>query len=205
MNKLWYQDYSILFNNLEQFFPDKNQSSIEKINALARFALYYAIIIIILNKNKKYLSISFVIFIITLLFGSVENFTEETKNIKKKENKNKCYKPTADNPFMNFTLNDYYDNPKRPAACKIDSNINKSIKHHFFKNILPDTTDLWGIKSISDRQFYTMPSTEIVNDQKGFATWLYNDIGKCKSKNENCLKYRDNKYHHSRIYKKDNI
>jgi len=101
---------------------------------------------------------------------------------------------------MNFTLGDHYKNPKRNKACSIDLNIRKDMRKKFLKHIVPDQTDIWG-QNISDRQFYTMPSTGIVNDQSGFANWLYGSMGKCKTEGKNCLEYRDDKFHRARIYK----
>jgi hypothetical protein len=45
-----------------------------------------------------------------------------------------------------------------------------------------------------------MPSTTIVNDQEGFAKFLYHDLGKCKSEGKDCLKHRDNRFHRGRYY-----
>ena len=57
---------------------------------------------------------------------------------------------------------------------------------------------MWG-KFISDRNYYTMPNTEIVNDQTGFAKWCFGNSGECKSFGTNCLKQRDPTYHRGRF------
>jgi len=36
-----------------------------------------------------------------------------------------------------------------------------------------------------------MPSTTVVNDQEGFAKWLYNSPQTCKENSEYCLRYED--------------
>jgi hypothetical protein len=113
--------------------------------------------------------------------GTTENFTNENFS-----NDNKCVKPTINNPFMNFTLSDYYKDADRPANCPVDK-VRKDMSEKFLSRIEPDPADLWG-QNISDRSFYTTPNTRIVNDQKGFAEWCYGKMGECKSDGKNCLK-----------------
>ena len=43
----------------------------------------------------------------------------------------------------------------------------------------------------SQRQFFTMPWTEIVNDRDSFQKWLYLSPETCKQNQENCLNYED--------------
>jgi hypothetical protein len=179
MTKLWYQDFRVLLDEPFQFFPSNNLNDTEKINSLARLAIYYSIIIIITGRSHSYLTISLVIIIISFLLGRTEPFNN---NIEKP----KCYKPTDANPFMNFTINDYYKDPNRPENCPIDQ-VRQDMRKKFLKRIVPDPTDLWG-QNFSDRNFYTTPSTRIVNDQTGFANWCYGEMGQCKTYGKGCLK-----------------
>ena len=66
MTELWYRNPGILFEKYDEFFPNKNLNRIEKINSLARFAIYFAFLLILLNQDKKWLSISIVILIIRI-------------------------------------------------------------------------------------------------------------------------------------------
>ena len=97
---------------------------------------------------------------------------------------------------MNLTLGDLITKTNMNEACKYDD-VKEEIQKNFRKDLFTDTSDIWG-KYISDRNFYTMPSTEIINKQKEFAEWLYGDGGKCKN-DGNCLKNRDSKFHRGRI------
>jgi hypothetical protein len=100
---------------------------------------------------------------------------------------------------MNFTLGDHISNPSRSGACPMDKNIRDlEIKNYRF-NIFPDVGDMYG-KTITDRDFYTMPCTTVVNDQEGFLKFLYGDIGKCKSTGKDCLKHHDNQFSRGRYY-----
>jgi hypothetical protein len=49
MSNLWYNNPQVLMNNLVEFVPTNNLSKEEKINAIARFAIYYGLIIFIIG------------------------------------------------------------------------------------------------------------------------------------------------------------
>jgi hypothetical protein len=184
MTKLWYNYPKVLFDNPYQFFPSNNLSEIEKANSLVRLAIYYSFIIVITKRNQKYLTVSIILILISIFIGKTEHFITD-------KNEEKCYQPTDNNPFMNFTIDDYYKNPDRPQNCPIDE-VRQDMKEKFQKRIIPDTNDLWG-QSTGDRNFYTMPSTRIINDQTKFANWLYGSMGECKSTGFGCLKTTNNR------------
>ena len=82
---------------------------------------------------------------------------------------------------------------KLPASNYDD--VKNDIRKQFRSILHTDLTDIFG-KYISDRNFYTMPNTSIVNNQVQFANWCYNmeNSGLCKTLGKNCLKYRDPRY-----------
>lgn len=110
----------------------------------------------------------------------------------------KCTRPTIDNPFMNMTMKDYlnFDSQgniiERPPACDTsDKDVKKEIDDNFKNNLYMDVNDLFG-KFNSQRQFYTMPSTDIIPDINGeFKNWLYKSPKTCKEDQDYCLKYED--------------
>ena len=193
MNQLWYQNPSILLENVDQFLPIKKLNRIQKINSLARFSIYLAGLIIISGKDSKWLSVSIIVILISLFLGASENFTTNDRDL----DSTVCQPPTKENPFMNFTVGDLIDNPDRLPACKYDK-ISTEMRNQFRSNIISDSSDIWG-KYISDRNYYTMPNTEIVNDQTGFALWCFGKSGECKTTGKNCLKINDPTYHRGRI------
>lgn len=193
MTELWYENPKVLLDDLDQFFPSKEHNNIQKINSLARLAIYYTAIIYFLNYDNKLLSVSIVIIIISFFLGKTEDFTSTDYKL----NNNACQKPTIENPFMNFTIGDLINNPSRLAACEYDK-AKKLIRQAFRMHLFSDSSDIWG-KFISDRNFYTMPNTNVVNNQIGFANWCYGGSGECKSTGNNCLKNRDPLYHRGRI------
>ena len=187
MSDLWYKNPQVLLKDLDQFLPNNEYTQIQKINSLARLAIYYGLLIIITNNDTKWLSVSVVILLISLFLGTTENFIIN----------NSCQKPTKNNPFMNFTHGDHISNPNRLKACSYDNSKN-DINKEFRSKIYVDINDLWG-KLISDRNYYTTPNTELVNDQTGFAKWCYGNGGNCKTYGIDCLKQRDPIYHRGRM------
>jgi hypothetical protein len=192
MTDLWFNNPSILFKDFNEFYPSNDLDRIQKVNAIARLAIYYSILITVLNQNTKWYSVSVVLLIISIYLGYYENFEQVDKPAQN------CTNPTKKNPFMNFTLADYMNNIDRPASCPYDKVKNK-MREEFRKDIVPDPADLWG-QNISDRQFFTMPWTTVVNNQTGLGKWIYGSSGECKNLGLNCDKNRDNRYHQSRYY-----
>lgn len=89
--------------------------------------------------------------------------------------------PTARNPFMNVLLDEIKYNPTRPLAIKTtDPSVKVSLDDFFRTEFYNDPTDVFG-KTQSQREFITMPSTGIPNDQASYQDWLYKIPGKtCK-------------------------
>ena len=195
-SKYWYEDPQILLDNPKQIIPSKSLSRVERINAIARLACYILLFVLVCNKYNKWMVIPIIMLAITYLLGNKETFADV-----KKDDKEECTKPTKDNPFMNFTLGDAYNKPDRTEACAYET-AKSEMRKEFRKHVHFDLSDIWG-KHSSDRQFYIMPNTRIINDTKSFAEWLYGNNGVCKSEGVDCLKVRDPQYHRGRITKLD--
>jgi hypothetical protein len=98
----------------------------------------------------------------------------------------------------NKIINDPYNLPNK---FKINKDLKKEIRKNYKSHLKFDSIDMWG-KLINDRNYYTSPNIEIVNDQSGFAEWCYTNnggSGKCKTDGSNCVKDRDVRYHKGRI------
>jgi len=79
MTNLWFNDPSILLQDMTEFFPTNNLTRIEKVNSIARLAIYYAIIITLFKQDNKWYTVSLVLLIISYFLGYFENF-EDVKN-----------------------------------------------------------------------------------------------------------------------------
>jgi len=180
-NKIWFNNLSILIDLNDDY------TRIGIINKLAQASILIIIIIVIFNINYKYYSIAIIFLLISLYLGFTYKLEEQfTDKI--------CHMPTKDNPFMNYTIGDLISNPNRLEACKYDD-VKKKIKDNFKSHLYTDYSELWG-KFISDRNFYTMPNTDIINDQTNFALWCYGNPNQLpKSDFLNSSKVNDNLYY----------
>ena len=203
--KFWLENFEELYkdNQFLKFFPSKNMSTNEQLNALTRFSIYLFLIFILFADDIEWSLIPVLILVVGVFLSRVEKF-ESFYNITKNKNSdtkinNTCIKPNKNNPFMNVTLSDYIDNPDRPEACDVTrDDIQDEITDNFRNNLYKNTDDIFDNKS-SERQFYTMPSTTIPNKQKEFAEWLYGNNDNCKTNSNKCLKYSNVKYHKENI------
>ena len=207
MNKFWLYYPEILFinNNYLDFFPKNHMSDEEKLNSITRFAIYYLILIILFSENKKMIIFPIIIILSTIFifnYGIKSKYNKERlSKIKKKIKKSKCRLPTKENPFMNFTYGEHIramNDPKylNLKACKNKNKknkINKLIKKSFSSEIIKKKKNIFNFPRHSNltvdtsmRNFYTLPNTGIINDQKGFALYLYKNGAPCKQ-NRKCI------------------
>jgi hypothetical protein len=111
--------------------------------------------------------------------------------------KDKFQLPTSTNPFANVMINDYDYNPdKKPAAPSSNPTVNTEIMKQakrLVEEANPDQPDI-SDKLFKDlgqelnfeqsmRQFSSMPSTTIPNDQGAFVDFCYGDMISCKEGN----------------------
>jgi hypothetical protein len=182
-------------NNYLQFFPSRNQSKNELLNTIFRFSIYFSLILYFLTLNYKYLFIIPIIalFTIGLYYGtnkySIKGYGN--KQLKEALTTKECSEPTLNNPFMNFNvINTGNNKEEKKVACNYSNNddTKNKIKQYFDYKLIRTDDDIFD-KNASDRQFYTMPNTDIVNDQNKFAMALYGRSKTCKENNgEQCYK-----------------
>jgi hypothetical protein len=168
--------------------PNISMSFDEKLFTILKLLFFIALISTLVFNDVKY-----VLFVIILLFVGIFIYNYYINTKKNAEeflddnniaiiDKSFCTKPSLDNPFMNPNILDY-QTPNRISACSVDnSKINNEMHDKFIKRIFKDVNDIYG-KTISERQFYTLPSTTIPNDQEGLGKWLYFKDKTCKENN----------------------
>jgi hypothetical protein len=127
-----------------------------------------------------------------LVFESTNEYEDKYKDINDSDNLERindvyqdddCKLPTIDNPFGNVLLSDI-NNPNFKETCTSYNNnmVKRDIKSNFEDNLFMDVNDVYS-KHNSQRQFYTMPVTDVCNDQEGFAKWCYLTPPTCKEGN----------------------
>ena len=133
------------------------------------------------------LTATFILIPVFLSYGKLQKPVADCPP-KKKEGFTTFFQPvpsktesTARNPFMNVLIDEIKYNPTRPPAANSSSLNNKLLLDDFFRvQFTSDPTDVFG-KTQSQRQFITMPSTTVPNDQASYQDWLYKIPGKtCK-------------------------
>lgn len=167
----------------------------DKILIISNFIFFIALIITLISRSIFF--IVFAIIINLFLLYTYFYYNKEQAKIKERMDNNNqaiinnklCVKPSKNNPFMNPTIVDISNNPNiNLSACYVDNNkIKKDINNLFLDNQYRDVIDIYDRNS-SQRQFYTMPSTTIPNNQEAFSKWLYYRKESCKEGNgEQCF------------------
>jgi hypothetical protein len=192
---IWYENINGLFTetNYYKIIPVREMTLQEKLNALLRFFVYLGILLALIKSNYKYLLLGIITALITIIINKYELQTEkETEKFLDKNNltivDNKiCTRSTVENPFMNLSIADISLNPEHPQACDVENyQVKKSVAKNFYSRVFRDVNDIYS-KDASERQFYTMPCTQVANDQTEFGKWLYINGGSGKDGNsEQC-------------------
>lgn len=194
--EIWFLDPKGLFagDRPARFVPLANAPLAEQLNAVMRFAIYFAAVLLVLRRTTVVLYIPVLAGAVTYLVYVADAQAREARDADATEGREDgapaigrdpssgkaCVRPTRDNPFMNVLVTDYARAPRRPAACDVDNPRTQArIQANFDHNLYRDVDDVFQRRS-SSRQFYTNPSTTIPNDQGGYAQWLYGSAPTCK-------------------------
>lgn len=189
--KIWYDDLAHFLDEKTMFriLPLQTMTLEEKLNAIARFFIYLAVILALVRMEPKYLFLGIIPLLLSYPiyeFERKERMTAETflKNNDLEILDNKaCTRSSIENPFMNPTVVDIQYKPDRPEACNIShESVQQMVQQNFDKRVFRDVKDIWG-REYSAREFYTVPSTTIPNKQGEFAEWLYGRGATCKEGN----------------------
>lgn len=188
---IWYKDLSSFLDMkyIIDVIPSHDMTITKQLNALLRFSILFAFLLYSIYNRKDVIYIVIIIAIITLCIDKNTNMKakveEDYMNIEDESVEQECTLPTEDNPFMNVLMNEYEENPQRGKACDV-SKVHKKIDEHIGDKLYRSLDDL---NDTSTRQYYTMPNTNIPNNQEGFAKWLYEvkeptckegNLGNCK-------------------------
>lgn len=198
-DRAWISDPFVLFklDRLIEFFPTRDQTDIERLNAITRFGIYVSVVLAMYKRNINYLFLALIPLAFTfLIFESTVEVTQSKENLivplEKKQERKKEPKtvPTKNNPFMNPTM---FDSPDRPQAefyadsTETSDSVRADIADKFSYNLYQNADDIYG-KEHSARQFYTIPNSDPNGDFKNF---LYGDARNCKSNKYDCEPYQD--------------
>jgi len=207
---IWYRNPEVLLNAkmAKEFFPMNSMSYNRKLNAILRLSIYVSLILAIIKRNYNYIYIVLVAMLLTYYFhierqndsslrgghgkiwgvDDIEKFENNYNgNAFNEDNKNICNvpEPTTNNPMMNINLITRNRNQNSAPMSYNKPELKKDIDNKFNTDLFRDVSSVYG-KRNSQRQFYTMPSTTIPNEQTAFAKWLYNTGPTCKEDGIKC-------------------
>lgn len=194
--KIWYEDPSDFFNidRLSEVSINKDESLIQHLNNVFRASIYAGLFMVLVTNSDAWILLPcmtgilvYVLYRIHVRKSDTEGYRSDTSDYTTSTNGQRCLRPTKNNPFMNITIDDYYNRPDRPQACPVEE-VKDEIEKHM-DSLYHELDDVYNRRS-ADRHFYTMPSTTIPGDQNAFATWLYRIDGEtCKEGGELKCKY----------------
>ena len=193
--RIWFNNLAgfMTDKNYYKFFPTKDMTFAEQLNAILRFTIYFTIIIFIIKKDLNIFLVfifvagfTYILYTVDTQNKTHEKFYLQDRNmVIDTHTKKLCTNPSKDNPFMNVLISDYSQDPERKQACDPTTGPTKKlINKHFDNNLYRDVSDIYN-RNASDRNYYTMPSSTIPNDQNSFAQFLYSQDKTCKEGNPN--------------------
>ena len=170
---LWIHDITLLYTDI-QLWPFYEKTAHGKVNAFARFVIYYGLLLSLLKKDTHHAMIAIGIALAATLFW---DFTQPpkpqpkppvpeekpTEELVTQDVSTSCPKLSVHNPMGNPILGVHNNTVNN--QCTVDP---VQANNLFLRNLPTDHWDIYG-KNNSQRQFYTVP----VNDQSAFAKWLY--------------------------------
>jgi len=174
--KTWFDDPKQLIraDQISQFWPNKDQTPEDRVNAASRFIIYASCILYLIRRDPRIFVLGgMVLAIIAILYKS--KMVEETYGVTKSGES--CQMPSIDNPMGNVLITDYTDAPNRLESCYY-STVNPFINNFTSGSIPMDSGRSRSplpkyMRNGVDRQFVSNPVTKIPGDQTAFAEWLY--------------------------------
>ncbi len=200
---IWYRDPRAFLSdrNVAVFVPTAEMSRTEQLNALVRFAAYLSVLLMILRRSATPAFVLVFVMMLTAAIAEADDGSEAYRSPeppgppgggeehvaqarRRPRHAKKCRRPTRENPFMNRNFTDAADDGRAPACDVMRRDVQARVEDLFSEKLYRDVDDVYGSRA-SSRQWYTVPVTTAVNDQTGFARWLYGTVGRTKNVHEN--------------------
>lgn len=203
-SEFWLKNPKVLLDDYLIFFPHKDLSIIENLNAIIRFSIYTSLVLSLYHRNTNYMILSLISFVITyIIYYTLDLFDSDIRlnkygidtSLLEKEN---YTLPTLNNPVMNVQVTDYNTkNRINKGAYPINDNsveahyVKKDMQSKLNRGVFRDVSDIYNNKH-SQRQFMPMPNTNVPNDMNKFRDFLFKDMPEsCKENRFNCMRFDD--------------
>lgn len=163
-----------IFRNdkLLEFWPTAKQSASERVAATSRFVIYASVLIYIINRDPRVFALG--VLVLAILFYLYNANLIKDGKLRPAQGdgrvsgpfREQVFMPSYNNPMGNVLLTDYVDYPDRPSAA-------------WYPSVRQEVATQWATihpferKRDAERNFYTVASTTIPNDQTAFAQAAY--------------------------------
>lgn len=159
-------------SDLLTFWPTATQTADQRVSATTRFVLYAACVVYIISRDPRIFALGAVALAILYYMWTTNMIKDGKLRTTIGDGRYSTIfrpdvtLPTTENSMGNVLLTDYVDNPDRPAAA-------------WYPSIRGQVQQAWSQihpferQRDAERNFYTMPSSTIPNDQTGFAQAAY--------------------------------
>jgi hypothetical protein len=159
-------------SELLKFWPSATQSARERVSATTRFVLYAACLVYVITRDVRVFALGVVVLAVLYYLWTTNMISDGKMRPALGDGRASSLirpdvtLPTVENVMGNVLMTDYVDNPDRPAAAWYPSM--RTQVQQAWSQIHP-----FERQRDAERNFYTMPSSTIPNDQTGFAQAAY--------------------------------
>jgi hypothetical protein len=203
----WLDMPRILWEQAHEFFPFTKRDqrcTAAALNSFTRFGIYLGILLALLRADVCWLSLGILFGLFSVLAWKYmgrrasirEGFVDTKAPVVEASDVQDRYVPdvieesgrtgpTAANPFMNVLMSEISENPYRNPAENIQTSHTKTYLGNYFETMFASDPGDTFQRTQSQRQWVSMPSTTVPNDQESFQNWLYRTPGQsCKEGNQ---------------------
>ena len=191
--KAWFDDPRQLIKaeKVTQFWPNRDQTPEDRLNAASRFIIYACCVIYLIRRDPRVFILGGTVLGVLYVMHK-SKMIKETYGMAVSGDARGCQMPTQDNPMGNVLITDYTDAPNRLEACYYPTV--KPFVQGYLENRIPYDSGRSRSahpdrqRSAMARQFITAPVSKIPGDQTAFAEWCYGSKNApiCKTHPEMC-------------------
>jgi hypothetical protein len=172
----WGKSPRVLLQHTDQFIPRKGMTRDQSLNALTRLLIYVTLLLTAIQSSLVPIyAACFLVIVMYVyrMYPSSLSRSDPSSSSSRFEPRPRYVAPTRANPFMNhlpFTKEPELTETMLNQQDVSYASVQDRVENKFYEGIFQDFSDVYGN---SQRQFYTMPNTALVNQQDKFAKWLY--------------------------------
>lgn len=157
---------------ITKFIPTKTMTIDEQLNAIVRFTIYFSVLMFFIDKNACWVYLVFIVVSVCLIYYRKMQVTYVTST--QDEYSDECFLSTESNIYANKSVFD----KEGIARCEENKELINEYEEKE-KDRFENLDTIFGKNQF--RNFYTTPVNGNLNNQSGYAEWLYGSVGVEKS------------------------